>query len=223
MGYSDRGPHGSTTREGRARDLKTLLERAEIRPPYVLVGHSLGGLYVREFARRYPDNVAGLVFVDSSHEEMSARATPKQRKQAEDRIKLLRVARYLMPFAVGRLARQSVSNAADLPERDRAVAKAIGYRTSSYFAVYDEIAALLREDEQGTLKLGSTLDVPLVVITSERNLEGDNGPMWKELQAELVELSPSGKHVIAEGSGHFVHVDRPDLVVEAIKDVLEAK
>jgi pimeloyl-ACP methyl ester carboxylesterase len=216
-GWSDRGPSSAGTRAGVAKQLHVLLDRAGVPGPYILVGHSLGGVYVREFARTYPKDVAGFVFVDSSHEEMSEKAKKSELKQTVRQMKMLKYARYLMPFGPQRLASQPVSNAKSLPEEDRPLANGIGYRTAAYFAIYDEASSLLAEDTAGELRLEPVPDVPLVAIASGENI--DRLGWWKELQTELSELSSDGELVIAEGSGHFVHVDKPELVIDAIERV----
>lgn len=71
-----------------------------------------------------------------------------------------------MPFGVQRLIKQPVANASSLPSEDRVVAKAIGYRTSAYFALYDEALALLAEDKAGNLKLDPIPAVPVFVLTA---------------------------------------------------------
>jgi pimeloyl-ACP methyl ester carboxylesterase len=72
MGESDKPPHDQSLDEI-VDDLRVLLKAAGEKPPYVLTGHSIAGLYCRRFATRFPDEVSGLVFVDSSHEEQFAR------------------------------------------------------------------------------------------------------------------------------------------------------
>ena len=220
FGWSDRGPAAATTRSGRARELHTLLRRAGVRGPHVLVGHSLGGFFVREFARLYPKDVAGLVFVDSSHEEMGSRVTKQEREEAVGQLRLLRIGRYLMPFGLQRLMRLPVSNAPDLPADTRAEAKAVGYRSSSYFALYDEASNLLAEESQGKLKLARIPDVPLAVLASEENI--DDVDVWRELQQELADLTTDSTLQVVEDSGHFIHVDQPTVVVRAINAVTDA-
>ena len=70
LGMSDAGPTPRTTQDS-LDDLHTLLQKAGIPAPYVLVGHSLGGFTVRQFADQYPDKVLGMILVDSSHEEQA--------------------------------------------------------------------------------------------------------------------------------------------------------
>jgi pimeloyl-ACP methyl ester carboxylesterase len=222
MGYSDRGPASATSRVGTARDLHNLLERAGVKPPYVLVGHSLGGLFVREFARLYPKQTAGLVFVDSTHEEIAKSVSKKELDRALSQLKQLRYARYLMPFGVQRLLGLSISNAPELPQAQRAQAKAIGYRSSSYFALYDGMKSLVDENDRGKLKLEPIPDVPLTVIASQQNLDDpEHGKVWRELQHEFTKLTSDSKYVVAKHSGHFVMVDRPEIVIDAIRDVLD--
>ncbi len=218
LGWSDRGPAASTTRQGRARELHALLRRASVPAPYVLAGHSLGGFYIREFARLYPKDTSGLVFVDSSHEEMGSRVTKKERNEAVGQLRLLRFGRYLMPFGLQRLLGLPVSNARDLAEGVRDEAKAIGYRSSSYFALYDEASALLKEETEGTLKLESIPHVPLTVLASDENIR--RVKVWKELQQELADLTPDSRFEVVTHSGHFIQVDQPDVVVSAIRHVV---
>jgi pimeloyl-ACP methyl ester carboxylesterase len=218
MGWSDRGPASTTTREGRARELHALLRRASVPKPYVLVGHSLGGIFVREFARLYPKDVSGLVFVDSSHEEMGSRVTRKERNEATGQLRLLRFGRYLMPFGIQRLLGLPVSNARELPVGVREEAKAIGYRSSSYFALYDEASNLLKEESEGKLVLGKIPDVPLTVLVSDDNVR--RVKVWKELQEELADLTSDSRLEIVAHSGHFIQVDEPEVVVSAVRHVL---
>lgn len=80
---------------------------------------------------------------------------------------------------------------------------------------------LLAEDESGELKLEPIPQVPVYVLTSEKNLEDSEiGPLWKEVQEESADLSPNTKRKIAEGSGHFIQQDSPDLGADAVRDVL---
>jgi pimeloyl-ACP methyl ester carboxylesterase len=87
-GWSERGP---TPRDAQqvATELYTLLLQAEMEGPYVLVGHSIGGLYVRTFAAQYPNDVAGLVLVDSSHPDQMTRS-PETKAEQEGFIRLFR-------------------------------------------------------------------------------------------------------------------------------------
>jgi len=73
IGWSDPPPRGPRTIDGAARELHALLVSAGIEPPYVLVGHSVGGVIARRLAACYPGTVAGMVLIDSSHEQQASR------------------------------------------------------------------------------------------------------------------------------------------------------
>ncbi len=185
LGRSEPGPRPRTTQQI-VDELHALLANARIPGPYVLVGHSFGGLNVRLYANRHPEQVAGLVLVDASHEDQYARFAalkPPGEREA-----------YLQHEGGGN----------------------------------DEGADLLRSAEQ--VRTARVLPpVPVVVISADPNrLSGENGVSAEmrraigELQADLARLVPNARHIMAEGSGHMVPLDRPDVVVEAIRTVLRA-
>ncbi len=89
FGWSDRGPMPRTARRI-AWELHTLLERARVPAPYLLVGHSFGGIVARVFARDYRDTVAGVVFVDPAHPEDWVTPAPKERTRIERGSRLCR-------------------------------------------------------------------------------------------------------------------------------------
>jgi pimeloyl-ACP methyl ester carboxylesterase len=163
-------------------ELNTLLRNAQIPGPYVLVGHSFGGLNVRLYAGRYPDQVVGLVLVDPSHENQTARYA--ELMTAEKR--------------AGFLAYEGGNN----PEHVDVITSAAQVRA----------AAPIRE-------------MPFVVITAEHQSWLPNNKeierVRQELQLELAHLVPGGVQVHAKGSDHFVQLDRPELVIQAIMRVLQ--
>jgi pimeloyl-ACP methyl ester carboxylesterase len=223
MGWSDRAPARAVSRAGTARALRTLLRKAGLPGPFILVGHSIGGIYTREFVARYPGEVAGLVFVDSSHEEMGSRMPKAERRSQTRRLMALRFFRFLTPFGAQFVTRTAAANTSEVAASVRREARAIGYRSQGYFAMYDEASSLLREDERGTLRLRPIPPVPVVVLTADENLKGKNGRVWAALQAELASLSPAGRQQVAQGSGHFIQHDRLDLVVAAVREVVSAR
>lgn len=126
-GWSERAAADRTSRQAIAEDLHTLLDKAGVRGPHIIVGHSLGGIFAREFARRFPDDVSGHVFVDSSHEEQGQRATAKQRAEQTSSLRMLKWARPLTFFGAQHLIRQPVSNGRNLREPAKHVANSIGF------------------------------------------------------------------------------------------------
>jgi pimeloyl-ACP methyl ester carboxylesterase len=170
-------------------DLHALLSAAAVPGPYVLVGHSVGGLFVRLYASRYPDEVAGLVLVDASHEEQD------ERRRALVSPEL---------FAAEQQAVHANTEGIDLD--------------ASFAQVRAARAAPLRP-------------MPLVVLSAGQDDPAFFPAGWPmeaeallhdDLQTDLAGLVPGGRHVIAEHSGHYIQQSQPDLVVAAIRDVVQA-
>jgi pimeloyl-ACP methyl ester carboxylesterase len=204
-----------------AGELHELLKAAGIPGPYILVGHSIGGIYVRQFAHLYPDDTAGLVLVDSSHEEMLRRYPPDSDFVRRTRmIRVLRIARFATITGVTRLLDMPVANLPDLRGEQRRIAQAIGYRYANYEAFYNEAAAFIDASGNPRSESPSLPDVPLIVLTSKKNLEEPPDNIWRDLQSELVGLAREGKQTVVDAS-HFIQIEKPEAVAEAILDVLK--
>ncbi len=181
-------------------DLRALLHNARIPAPYVLVGNSLGGMNARLYAYRYPEEVAGLVLVDGSHQDQFARigeALPEPEPSSPDSHK------GFYRFWAGGGWRDPANN----PEN-------VDFVTS-------------REQLQAIHSLG---DLPIVVLASgvflrETPTSPEAGPrlheIWQDLQRELASLSSNSVYSVVESSGHFIQRDRPEMVVDAIRRVLD--
>ena len=188
LGKSDRAPQAHTSHD-MVNDLHNLLAKAGINPPYVLVGHSFGGMNVRLYASEYPKEVAGMVLVDSTHEDendrMLAAQPPEIAKNARPEDMIIRTAENL-----------------------------------DFNKSVDQVRAAKWRS-----------DIPLIVLTRGRATFNANdyavpslAPKFEqirlELQQELVSRSAKGKQIIAEKSGHYIQRDQPDLVIEAIREVI---
>ncbi len=244
FGWSE-AVRGSLTREQVAAQLHDLLQAAEIPGPYVLVGHSLGGEYVRTFARDYPEETAGLVLVDSSHESESARLPAEFLQWQQMTMRAMSVCRTVSPFGWFRMIRfwDNVygSSMSALPPASREAMLAMNYQTAYCGAAYNESKMSYEVhpgDAQGPASLG---DLPLIVlmasmdaastyddipagvtfgITREAFIESYD--IMQALRQELAGLSSRGKQVIVPESGHYIHWDQPELVLDAIQEVWEA-
>lgn len=219
-GFGWSAPHASSLTPSRiVADLHDLLRAGNFPGPYILVGQSVGGIYARSFAVAHPDEVLGMVFVDSAHEEQFSRY-PNAAAQNKAGLRLLRFARYLAPLGLGRLIHQPVA-VKGLSPKLQAEASAIGYQTRSYFAFYDEASRFLAASLTSLRLPSRPFDLPIVVVTSGEHLaQTSDGPQWGELQRELVALSPCGRQVVAAHAGHDVEADSPEVVIKAILDVL---
>jgi pimeloyl-ACP methyl ester carboxylesterase len=227
-GWSDPGPRPRTSQQI-ADDLHALLQAAGIEPPYVLVGHSSGGLNVRVYAHCYPDEVAGLVLVDAAHEGQRERL-PRRPLVA----RLIDEARwrwmYLYPLGARlglmRLLKRPNGVIDALPQEVQLRATSVGIRSRAYDWIVTEAAAI-RESEEQARRAGSVGALPLVVVSAHVHgappglsiSQADH--LWQEMQEELATLSTQSTRIVAEESGHFIHLDQPNLVVEAVRSLVE--
>jgi pimeloyl-ACP methyl ester carboxylesterase len=199
-GWSDAAP---TPQDGAqiASDLHTLLTRAHVPGPYVLAGHSFGGLYVMSFADQYPGQVAGLVLVDST----APRSTPvpPQNPGSYSFVKhLSALVATTSRLGVGRLIAQL--SFADLPPQSRVEARASAATGKELASFVDEFGVANRSaSEAGRL---ATLHVkPLVVLTA--GLGHDE--QWNRAQDELATLSTNSRHRSVPGATHQSLMDNP--------------
>lgn len=203
-GWSDYGPRPRTSRRI-AYELALLLKQADISPPYILVGHSFGGYNLRLFADSHPNDVAGIVLVEASHELQYDRLNIKLPPPYKGRRNIVITAK--------QVANPSASQKPQIL-RDHA------YRTAS-----EEISALYQSSRQVQLN-GNIPTVPLIVISrGKAEWYGDDDAkqrekIWIELQQDLTRLSPISQHIFANHSGHDIPQQQPDIIIEAIDNVI---
>jgi pimeloyl-ACP methyl ester carboxylesterase len=212
---------GEEPRTGRriAAELHTLLAAASESPPYVMVGHSLGALYTRVYHDEYPGEVEGFVMVDPAHPEQEARfpAEVRERMRDSDENKpprwLLRVAAPYRMFAPERATPRTAYWWRTFPE-----------------GVIGEIEAIQTTFSRAALT-GPIGNRPLIVLSAgvEPELPGLSASVneafrqtIRDGRAEMITLSTNSSHRVVEGAGHYIHSDRPDAVIEAIRDVVTA-
>jgi pimeloyl-ACP methyl ester carboxylesterase len=190
-----------------ASELAELLRRGGIDGPVVLVGASSGGFNVRVFASDHPNRVAGLVLVDASHED-----------QAHEVPSLARFVPLLSTVGALRLLGVSFGmNVESLPPSTQPFAHATRFRAAAHRAAADEITHI-RESASEVRTSRRKLSIPLIVITGARGADA----AWRDLQRDQATLSERGCQTIARDSGHVVAIDEPLVVVEAIRNVVEA-
>ncbi len=215
-GWSDMGPLPRTTKRI-THELHTLLQNAGIHGPYIMVGHSFGGFTAQYFARYFNDEIAGIVLIDSSHEEQVYRL-PENGKD---------VVRRSLHQDRSNMVTRSVLHE-HFPKEVAAVAQQLMTRWTALLTWREEMANYaLSSRELRDVHDRPILEIPIVVLTRGKRV-WPNTPygdametVWKELQDELSSLNGNSTHVIAENSGHVIHLDEPELVVDAIHDVLD--
>ncbi|HZS04064.1 MAG TPA: alpha/beta hydrolase [Blastocatellia bacterium] len=232
-GWSDPGPFPRTSAAS-AKDLHELLQRAGVPPPYILVGHSLGGLNVRVYNGLYPGEVAGMVLVDSAHEDEPKRA-PKFMLgptlprplwyplhllvRATARVGLVRLMTTSAPLPEDASQRTREQIVEALRRQPKSVATSAGDATSPESYAQARSAAGLG-------------DRPLIVLTRGRPPSPSGDPemdrqiaayeqVWMhEMQPQLTRLSTRGRQVIVGNSGHGIPDEAPDAVLNAIREVV---
>ena len=209
MGYSEPGPLPRTAAQF-AIELHTLLEQAHIAGPYVMAGHSLGGLPVRIFVHDYPTDIVGVVLIDSmSPGQMTQPATEidPQTPSSSSGSSLPSLAARV--GLVRLLSSQFITQG--LPPEAQPAYTAFSVIPRSIQAWSDEGASIQVSLAQADA-IKSFGDVPLIVLTGAL----DQMAGWDTMQAELLELSSNSRQVIAEHSGHNIQIDQPEAAVEAI-------
>ncbi|HWZ18995.1 MAG TPA: alpha/beta hydrolase, partial [Ktedonobacteraceae bacterium] len=186
-GWSDMGPLPRTDKRI-VTELHTLLARAGVPGPYVLVGHSSGGLIMRLYASTYLEQVAGLVLVDSAHEDQNR--YPELRPTDANLLSLCQV---LAPFGIPRLLGSLDGNVAEEPPTVQPAAKALLYQTRYCQIASEEEAAWDESVEEVRAARHSFGALPLVVLTrgvlDRSTPEKPIPPSWLALQKDLVSLS----------------------------------
>ena len=214
-----------------AEELHTLLVNARIEGPYVLVGHSLGGILMRVYTHTYPDEVVGMILVDSLHEEIIARLPEIQKGLLQEGIGQLRMLALLNSIGIMALAPQFSPNPG-IPDDAYAQLQA----TTATSEIFETNVAELEVMEASlnevlALRITSFGDLPLIVLSAGRKetiqslSDAENQQRqeaWQALQSELVTLSSNSKQIIAEKSGHNIQLDQPDLVIDAILGMVNA-
>lgn len=207
--------------------LHQLLIKAEIMGPKVLLGMSAGGVYVREFYKHHPQEIVGMVFVDSSHEQQANRLPPSEGTATYDN--MINACRFLQPLGVVRISGvfNQLLDQFDLDEATKKGMLASINKSHTCSAMYWETQSFSDEvkDELAPTSLG---DLPLIVLSQgeeptaspELGLTLDQAraerEVWNTLQQELAGLSKNTQRYIAEQSGHVIQREQPALLIEKV-------
>ena len=229
FGWSEPGLQPRTS-ETMVKELHTLLVNARVEKPYVLVGHSFGGMNMRLYFHDYPDEVAGMVLVDSAHEEQTVRV-PALKKAVGQQDGQFRTLAYMNSFGLLALSPENIPNRG-YPNEALAQYRAI-LATTGYFKTaiaeteaLDQSFAEVRAAQITSLGnltlivLSRGLPYPLPGMSQSENQQYEQA--WKVMQSELAALSSNSKQIIATQSGHYIQLQQPQLVIDAIHEIVQA-
>jgi len=219
LGYSEPSSQPRTSKVI-AEELHALLQAASVSPPYVIVGHSMGGYNVRVYTGLYRNEIVGMVLVDASHPDQESRF-PAELKNMEG--SWHREAQFIastMPFGIPRLL-----GLCD----DDAVTRAADCNWHSAREQLAEMSAF-PESAAETAQTGSLSDMPLAVLSHDPDKPSSDLPpdlakptneAWEKMQEELAHLSTRGTQTVAKNSAHYIQIDRPEVVIDAVRNVVE--
>ncbi len=217
FGWSEPGPLPRTS-EQLALELHDTLSVAGVKPPYILVGWSAGGFPVRVFAGKFPEDVAAVVLVDSSHPDVTARLHVNDNPNAD-------IGKW-EPFlpALHRLGITRIR----LRQQEKRPASFSEAEWDEYLFLRDTVnsfKAMAREGEAWQQSFPQVRacnfgDKPLIVLTGARDADAQWRATWVNgMQAELARLSTRGRQVVLENSGHAIPFEAPAAVADAIRAV----
>jgi len=239
-GWSDPAREPRTARQI-AQELHALLNSTGLPGPYVLVGHSFGGYVNLAFAHLYRDEVVGMVLVDSVHPAEWENPTPEQLRMIEVGLRYAWIAAWLarlgfVRLCLARLARGSprlgwaaasafgvgmavavqriAGEVRKLPAPILPIVRELWSQPKNFMSLGQHVAALPASAAQAAA-VSSLGDLPLVVLSGDHH-----AAPYTDWQRDLAQLSSSGRHLIAGDSGHWIHLDHPELVTGAIREVV---
>jgi pimeloyl-ACP methyl ester carboxylesterase len=241
LGWSD--PAGTPRVTSQLIDeLHELLKAANISGPYVLAGHSYGGMLARAYAGKYPDEVAGLVLVDPLPASEWMRPTDEQAKILRRGIRLARRGALLARLGIVRLslkilsaggrtvpklvARLSsgqaestlsrlVGEVQKMPRETWPMIQAHWCQPKGFLGMSEYFNSLPRSATEAAACPEPSPDIPLVVLSASNST-----PVQLAERSAMARHSSRGAHIVAEKSGHWIHLDEPELVVNAIREMV---
>jgi len=221
------------------KELHALLEAANEKGPYILVGHSFGGYNVRVYNGQYSGDVVGMVLVDASHEDQNDRMSPAiqafMKKSIQDLKRQQMLAPLLIRFGVARFAQRNQGEAPDVSKEFGQEMLYLQMQPKFIDATASELGSFA-ESAKEVRAAGNLGDKPLVVLTAGKSADASQLPagfpkkdfddfheVWvNDLQVKESQLSTRGKRIMVLDSDHMIPFERPDTIGAAIREVFAA-
>ena len=193
LGESSKSPNPRTL-PNYTNELRLLLQKEDIDPPYILVGHSLGGLIMRYYAHKYPDDVVGLVFIDSPHEGWIEYIRTTHSKEEIEKFNNVIDPKLNQSTGVTKDEWQEFQNNCELIK---------GVQLPKHIPIRIITAIQFGNDQ---IALG---------------YHPEDMQIWAQMQANYMSNSINAKQIITDKSGHSVQLSEPELIIDAIKELVE--
>lgn len=241
----DRAPLGWSDPTVKPRTLLNLVDElrallTDIPQPYILVGHSFGGMLVRAYAVKYPAEVAGLVLVDPLSQNEWINPTPTQQRMLGHGVKLARRGALLVNLGVVRFATAFLISGArripklvarlssgraesvisrltgeigKMPPETWPMIRAHWCQPKSFSGLAMHLESLPASSAQAA-QLGDPPPVPITILSA-----ANSPPAQLAERDAMTKRSPQSRHIVVQNSGHWIHLDQPGLVIEAIRQI----
>lgn len=225
LGWSEEG-HTSRTGDQVITELNVLLKKTGHEGPYIFIGHSMGSLYTQLYANKYPDEVAGMILVDTRPPNFE-NEFPEMKDNYANQAEQMKLFKFLSNFGIVRL----LSGGAIHPsysEENKRINQAIGFQGVSFDAIRNEMLAM-DEVDQEVLAIENQPDVPVTVIShgipedmSAMGLTNDQVEQsWQMYQQQLADSFRISQLLIAEDSRHNIMLEQPEIIIESTKEMME--
>lgn len=212
-GWSEAGPLPRDATQF-AKELNTLLQNSNIPGPYVMVGHSLGGLAVREFVHEYASEVAGVVLIDSMSPRQFTQSQGVAQPQADTQSQPFSLPAMLARFGIVRLLARPLGIMPSVPSEENAYFSRMVSPQSAQTLTNESLGMPASSAEASSVQTFG--DLPLIVLTAKLN----NILGWQEWQTELLKLSSNSQQLFAE-SDHNIHFEEPESAIAAILQMVQ--
>jgi len=227
FGWSAPGPDPQDANSV-TRQLHGLLQQAGVHGPIVLMGHSAAGLYIRDYASRFPQDIAGLVFVDASTPLQDTRWSPQLRSEEnKDYRSHELLIKTVQVLGIARL--RGFCSAIEPGVEPYLSELHFEHECNEPIAAIQQERTAFRRSGNQTVRTGPFGDLPILVISRDPahslhdpvGLAAEHASVWNQMQEELKLLSTRSRRIIAEGSGHQVMNDRPDVLEREVPRFIE--
>lgn len=241
LGWSDPAKSARTT-SSIVSDLRVMLEAARVPRPYILVGHSFGGMLVRAYAAMHPGDVAGLVMVDPLSASEWTNPSPAHARMLRLGVRLSvrgallarvgivrlslallvsggrRVPQWIARMSSGRgesVISRLVGEVSKMPPETWPMVRAQWCQSKSFLGMAAYLQSLPASASEAAA-IGGSDTIPVTMLSAANA----TGEQLEEREA-IARRSPRGRHIIARKSGHWIQLDEPDLVVEAVREMVD--